>query len=242
MNFKLVISDPKSKKAYQKEVEQGASGLIGKKIGETSSGNNIGLPGYKLEITGGTDVDGFPMRRDVEGTGRKRLLLSHPPGFHPVMKGQRKRKSVRGNVITNQIIQVNAKIVEHGAKAVEELLGAKKEAEKTAEKREEGVKAEKKVEEKKAEKEVKEIAEAPKEGKTEKKPVEEKKPKEEEPAEKTEEVKKEPKKEGAKKPKEEKKEEPKPAQKKPEETKPEEEGSEVPEEKAEKEKKPKEEK
>jgi len=126
-NFKIVVSDPKTKKAYQKEIEQGQSGLLGKKIGEKFSGSHLGLPGYELEITGGSDKEGFPMRRDVEGPGRKKILLSHPPGFHPKSRGRRKRKSIRGNTVSQQVSQINIKIVTHGAKSAEELMGAKSE-------------------------------------------------------------------------------------------------------------------
>ena len=124
-NFKIVISDPKSRKAYQKEVEQAASGLVGKKLGDKVSGNHLGLSGYELELTGGSDKEGFPMRKDFEGLARKRLLLSHGPGFHPKSKGMRKRKSVRGNTVSQSISQINLKIVTHGTKSVEELLGVK---------------------------------------------------------------------------------------------------------------------
>jgi len=126
-NFKIVISDPKARKAYQKELDQGASGLMGKKIGDKFQGSHFGLAGFELEVTGGSDKEGFPMRRDVEGPGRKKILLSHGPGFHPVSKGRRKRKSIRGNTISPQISQINLKIISYGQKSVDELLGAKKE-------------------------------------------------------------------------------------------------------------------
>jgi len=157
VNFKVVVSDSKTRKAYQKEVEQAASGLLGKKIGEKVPGASLGLEGYSLEITGGSDKEGFPMRRDVDGSVRKRIVLSHPPGFHPERKGQRKRKSVRGNQVSQSIVQVNARVVEHGKRSIEELLGATKEKkeEKKKEKAPEKAEAKKEVpkpEEKPAEK------------------------------------------------------------------------------------------
>ena len=124
-NFKVVISDPKTRKAYQKEIDQSQSGLVGRKVGDKVSGNPIGLQGYELEITGGSDRQGFPIRPDVGGTVRKRVLLTFPPGFHPGMKGQRKRKSVRGNTISTQIAQINTKVTKYGPKSLEELIGAK---------------------------------------------------------------------------------------------------------------------
>lgn len=155
MNYKLVISDPKNKKAYQKEIDQKQTGLKGKKIGEKVSGNNLGLTGYELEVTGGSDRQGFPMRKDVEGISRKKILLALPPGFHPKLSGQRKRKSVMGNTVSEQISQVNLKVVTGGKESLDKLLGSKPKP-KEGEKRE-GVekpketKPEAKVEEKKEE-------------------------------------------------------------------------------------------
>jgi len=125
MAFKLVVSDPRSRKSYQKEGS--GEGLLGKRVGEKFSGSTAGIEGYELEITGGSDKDGFPMRKDVDGTGRKRVLLSSPPGFHPKSKGQRKRKSVRGNTVSEDIVQINSKVVKYGSKAIDQLLGTRKE-------------------------------------------------------------------------------------------------------------------
>ena len=92
-----------------------ASQLVGLRIGETFNGEIVGLPGLKLEIRGGSDNSGFPMRPDVHGGVKKRVLLSGPPGFHPKEKGERRRKMVRGNVVTPDIVQINAKIIYHSA-------------------------------------------------------------------------------------------------------------------------------
>ncbi len=122
-NFKIVISDPKSRKAFQKEIEQKASGFMGKRISEKVKGEPLGLAGYEFEVTGGSDAQGFPMRKDIGGAGRKRVLLSHGPGFHSDAMGQRKRKSVRGNTISGSISQINVKIVAYGSKPIGELAG-----------------------------------------------------------------------------------------------------------------------
>lgn len=135
MAFKLVVSDPKTRKSYQKEV--GGEGLIGKKIGEKVPGSVAGLDGYELELTGGSDKDGFPMRKDVDGTARKKILISSPPGFHPGTPGMRKRKSVRGNTISEDTVQINSKVIKYGSKALDRVFASKKE-EKPKEKAEEG--------------------------------------------------------------------------------------------------------
>jgi small subunit ribosomal protein S6e len=150
--FKFVISEPETRKSYQLEVDQAkAIALVGKKIGDEFNGDLIGLNGYSLKITGGSDKDGFPMHPSVKGPGRKRVLLSSTPGFHPKIKGQRKRKTVRGDTISDAIVQINVKVVKKGEKPLEELVPTKPK-EKKEEKKPEEAKEEKPKEEKKEEK------------------------------------------------------------------------------------------
>ncbi len=128
-NFKFVVSESETKKSYQIEVDQGkAAGVVGKKIGEEFDGDIIGLSGYKLKITGGTDKDGFPMIPNQSGPGKRRVLLTDAPGFHPRIKGQRKRKTVRGDTISQDTVQINTKILKKGEKSLEELAPKKVEA------------------------------------------------------------------------------------------------------------------
>ncbi len=111
--FKVVVSDPETGNAKSVEVEGSrAVPFIGKRIGETIDGSIIGLSGYKLLITGGCDKDGFPMRPDVHGGVRKRVILTGGAGFKPRRRGERRRKMVRGNTITEEITQINVKVVE----------------------------------------------------------------------------------------------------------------------------------
>ena len=111
--FKLNISDPTSGKTRVVELEgTKAASLIGRRIGETVEGTVADLAGCKLQVTGGTDKDGFPMRRDIHGGVKARVLLSSPPGFHSQARGERKRKTVRGNLITEDTVQVNMKVAE----------------------------------------------------------------------------------------------------------------------------------
>lgn len=124
VEFKVVISDPKTGKAYQKVVSgANANKLIGKQIGDVINGTLVDLPpDYELQITGGSDKDGFPMRPDLPGTGRKRLLLSGGVGYNPKEKGVRRRKTVRGRVISADIVQINMKVVKHGKIPLEEFF------------------------------------------------------------------------------------------------------------------------
>ncbi len=133
MAMKIVISEPKTKKAYQ--VEKDAPGLIGVKIGDKFDGGIVGLSGFTLELTGGSDKAGFPMRADLDGTARRKALLTKGVGFRGTkkirkktfkVKGLRRRKYIRGNKISDEIAQVNCKVVE-GEGDIAMMLGLKKE-------------------------------------------------------------------------------------------------------------------
>lgn len=111
--FKVIISDPEDGTSKTVELEDArAAPLIGKKIGDVIDGAVLGLSGFKVQITGGSDKDGFPMRPNVHGGVRRSVVLSGGVGFNPQERGERRRKKVRGNVITDEIVQINMKIVE----------------------------------------------------------------------------------------------------------------------------------
>lgn len=121
--FKATVSDPKSAKSYKLDLKgRYANPLLDKKIGDELDGVLIGLPGYKLVLTGGSDRDGFPMRKDLARAGRKSLLLASGAGFKPKHKGIRRKRTVHGNIISASIVQVNFKIKEHGPKSIDELI------------------------------------------------------------------------------------------------------------------------
>lgn len=151
----IVISNPKTGKAYSKKTETPV--FVGNKIGDEVSLDVVGLSGYKVKIVGGSDKQGFPMKPTLSGTIRKRILLSKGTGFNPKKKGIRKRISVRGNEITEDISQLNVIITKMGDTDIEVLLGKKNEAgteEKAEEKKEDskpGKKEKEKSEEKKEE-------------------------------------------------------------------------------------------
>ncbi|MEM4663199.1 MAG: 30S ribosomal protein S6e [Candidatus Diapherotrites archaeon] len=117
----IVISDPKTKKAYSINTQKPL--FIGKKIGDIVDLGPLDLSGYKAQITGGSDKDGFPMKPTVSGTVRRFVLIKSGVGYRPKEKGVMKRKRVRGNVVAEDIHQLNLKIVEYGKEPLEKLLG-----------------------------------------------------------------------------------------------------------------------
>lgn len=111
--FKIIVSDPETGKSRSVEVDgTRAVPLIGRKLGEVIDGSVIGMSGHQLKITGGSDKDGFPMRPNVHGGVRVSVILSEGVGFQPSQRGERQRKTLRGNVITEDIVQINMKIAE----------------------------------------------------------------------------------------------------------------------------------
>ncbi|NYZ74955.1 30S ribosomal protein S6e [Candidatus Micrarchaeota archaeon] len=136
--MKVVIADPKTGNCFQKEVEKTKEAqLVGKKVGEAFEGGIAGLPGYTLEITGGSDKDGFPMRPEITGSRRVSAFISSGAGMRRVRKGLRRRRTVVGNTVAASIVQVNAKIKEYGQKPLEELGFVAKPKEKKAEEKKE---------------------------------------------------------------------------------------------------------
>lgn len=133
MDFRVVVSDPKTGKAYQVELKDaGANRLLGHHIGDKIDGGVLGLPGYSVVVTGGSDREGFPMRADLPGSKRRRLLVASGTGYHATAEGKKRRKSIHGRDISADVGQVNVKIVEQGSKPVEDLLGAPSKEEKAA--------------------------------------------------------------------------------------------------------------
>jgi len=126
MAFKVVVSNKAD--TYQVEVDE-AKALNGLVIGDEFDGGIVGLDGYTLQITGGSDKNGFTMKKDVPGTRRIKSLLTGGIGYHPKADGVKRRKTVRGNTIADDIVQINSVVVNEGAKPIAEILGAGEEEE-----------------------------------------------------------------------------------------------------------------
>ena len=118
--FKVIVSDPQAGTSKVVELEEArASPFIGRKLGETLDGSAVDLPAHTVQILGGSDKDGVPMIGNVHGGVRRKVVLSNGTGFKAKKNGERRRKTVRGNIITDEIVQLNLKIVERPAKPAE---------------------------------------------------------------------------------------------------------------------------
>jgi small subunit ribosomal protein S6e len=135
VEFKVVVSDPKSGRAYNVDASGGAAGaIVGKSIGDEIDAGTLGLAGYKILITGASDRTGIAAKKGIPGAGRRKLLLAGGIGFHPVMDGERRRKTVRSSEITQEFVQINAQVTAYGEKTLDELF-PKVEGEKKEEKK-----------------------------------------------------------------------------------------------------------
>ena len=123
--FQVVVGDPDSGDSYQFDVEdQAGNRFVGRELGEEVDGSAVGLDGYALRLTGGADTAGRPMREDVAGPNLTEVMLAgRSAGYHPEREGERRRVTVRGREVTDEIVQINATIAERGEQSVDELLG-----------------------------------------------------------------------------------------------------------------------
>jgi small subunit ribosomal protein S6e len=123
----------KSGKTYKVDVEdENARVFYGKTIGEEFDGDLIGLSGYTFKITGGSDSSGFPMRKDVSGYNKMKILIGSGVGIRKIRRGNRNRKTVRGNIISEEISQINVSIIKEGPTPISQVLGLDKGDEKDA--------------------------------------------------------------------------------------------------------------
>jgi small subunit ribosomal protein S6e len=99
--------------------------LIDKKIGNEVDGSIISelFNGYIFKISGGFDEDGFAMKNGILTQGRKKILLTKGSknfrfknGYHRT--GVRKRKLVRGCIVSHSIRVLHLKIVKAGPTAI----------------------------------------------------------------------------------------------------------------------------
>ncbi len=120
--MRIVISESNGKSHQAELAKDKESAIAGKKIGDELDGNLIGAAGYVLKLTGGSDGSGFPMRTEVHGAAKKQILTSDGVGFKAGRGGERRRRYVRGNTYSSEIVQVNAQVKTAGAAPLDQLF------------------------------------------------------------------------------------------------------------------------
>ncbi|KAH8899662.1 ribosomal protein S6e [Thozetella sp. PMI_491] len=117
--MKLNISMPAngSQKLVEIEDERRLRPFMEKRMGAEVPGDSIGdeWKGYIFRITGGNDKQGFPMKQGVLHPTRVRLLLSDGHSCYRTRRtGERKRKSVRGCIVGQDLSVLALAIVKQG--------------------------------------------------------------------------------------------------------------------------------
>jgi len=110
--FKVIISNNEGKSISRELKDKEAQPLVGSRIGDLLDSSVIGIANGKMRITGGSDKSGTPMRSDVHGGVKKYVLLSQGTGMRSASEGIRKRKLIRGNMVSDEIYQLNCMLVE----------------------------------------------------------------------------------------------------------------------------------
>ncbi|MDQ5870028.1 MAG: 30S ribosomal protein S6e [Thermoproteota archaeon] len=110
--FKVIISDKHGKSISRELKDKEAQPLLGSRIGDLVDSSILGISNGKFQVMGGSDKSGTPMRKDVHGGVKKYVLLSKGTGMRSNQEGIRKRKMIRGNIVTEEIYQLNCLLVE----------------------------------------------------------------------------------------------------------------------------------
>merc|ERR1719223_78553 len=117
--MKLNIAYPTTgaQKMYEIEDEKKLRIFYEKRMSQEVNADLLGdeFKGYSFKIMGGNDKQGFPMKQGVLLPHRVRLLLSKGHScYRPRVKGERKRKSVRGCIVAQDISALSLVISEKG--------------------------------------------------------------------------------------------------------------------------------
>ncbi|KAM3121186.1 hypothetical protein RJF_0877 [Candidozyma auris] len=120
----MVPSANGTQKSIDIDDEHKLRAFYDKRMGQEVEGESVSdeFKGYVFKITGGNDKQGFPMKQGVLHPTRVRLLLSEGHScYRPRRSGERKRKSVRGCIVNQDLSVIALAIVKQGETHIEGL-------------------------------------------------------------------------------------------------------------------------
>jgi len=121
--MKINIAAPSTgmQKVIEIDDEKRLQNLYDRRMAQEIDGNIIGdeFEGYILRISGGNDKQGFPMRQGILTNTRVRILCAKgQKTYRPRRTGERKRKSVRGCIVGQDIAVLNLVVTKVGDKTI----------------------------------------------------------------------------------------------------------------------------
>mmetsp|Transcript_32843 Transcript_32843/g.79938 ORF Transcript_32843/g.79938 Transcript_32843/m.79938 type:complete len:251 (+) Transcript_32843:59-811(+) len=128
MKFNIACPATGCQKVIEIEDEKQLLHFYDKRMAQEVEGDVLGddWKGYIFRISGGNDKQGFPMMQGVMLNHRCRLLLQKGSKcYRPRKAGERKRKSVRGCIVSHDLAVLNLVIIKKGEKDVEGLTDEK---------------------------------------------------------------------------------------------------------------------
>jgi len=123
--MKFNISDPSTggQKKIEIDNEKFIRPFYDRRIGQEVAGevmDDDAYKGYMFRITGGNDKQGFAMKQGILLNHRTRILFkARGSGFKPRRTGHRKRKSVRGCIISSDLAAIFLRVVKKGEKEID---------------------------------------------------------------------------------------------------------------------------
>lgn len=130
MVFKVNVSFKEFTKKYELDNED----LVGTLIGDKVKGDQISpeLEGYELELRGTSDKAGFPGFKEHKGPNLRRVILKRGKGMRDKREGIRIRKTIRGNEVSLDTVQLNFQVTKEGKTKASEIFKKKEEADNSA--------------------------------------------------------------------------------------------------------------
>jgi len=121
--MKINIASPANglQKVIEIDDEKRLQNLYDRRIAQEIDGSTLGdeFNGYVLRISGGNDKQGFPMRQGILTNNRVRILCGpDQKGYRARRTGERKRKSLRGCIVAQDIAVLNLVITKEGDNSI----------------------------------------------------------------------------------------------------------------------------